>query len=476
MRLVILILLILGVSVFSKPQEDRVYSVPDMANFTDFEFYSGYLNITGKQRYLHYVFVESQNCPETDPLVIWFNGGPGCSSMLGFAQENGPYVMPDGDPNFYKNPHSWNTNASVLYIESPAGVGYSYFEGRDKDYFNDSSSAEDNYEALVQFYAKFPEYVNHTLFISGESYAGIYVPYLAYEILKHNHTIPLAGIIVGNGVTNWTYDCDPAFIDMGFWHNLYTFNLQERIESAECKFPNFGNDTEECEGLRDEFYDLIEKVNPYDVYRECYYTNESDRIGVANINGKTKTYKRGMTMREYTPFAFRNNKNGGIIPPCVYGEGTSDYFNRQDVRDALNIKTDQEWELCTDRIDYNQSLKASYWIYPYFKPNNIRVLHFSGNADGSVPTQGTRTWINTLGWNITKPYRPFYIRNRQVGGYVVDYDGLTFTSIQGVGHMAAQWSPEATKRAVFDFINNKTIGEGSWKQEKEEVEYMLKTE
>ena len=90
---------------------------------------------------LHYLFVESQADPSTDPLLIWFNGGPGCSSMLGWSQEHGPYVIESGDTTFHKNEWSWNTNANVLYIESPAGVGFSYCGTPEDCTFNDDTSA-----------------------------------------------------------------------------------------------------------------------------------------------------------------------------------------------------------------------------------------------------------------------------------------------------------------------------------------------
>jgi cathepsin A (carboxypeptidase C) len=456
MKVLIVCALILAVA-FAKPAEDRVLEVPGMGKFDEFEFYSGYLDIPHQNRSLHYVFAESQNDPENDPLVIWFNGGPGCSSMLGFAQEHGPYVMPDGEEKFYKNENSWNLEANMLYIESPAGVGYSYFWGTDKDSFNDDTSAEDNFAALKQFYEKFPEYKKNDLFISGESYAGIYVPYLAYQIITHNADwINLKGIIVGNGVTNYTYDCEPAYVGMGFWHTLYGTDLHDKLKEYDCDMANL-EEKPECAKLRRQFYDLVSKVNVYDVYRHCYYEDEQNRVGSAMINGELKTYKRGMTAMEYTPFLFKNKEAMNSVPPCVYGSGPTDFFNKQEVRDAFNVKTDQVWELCTDRIDYESGEKASYWIYPILKEANIRVLHFSGNADGAVPIQGTRDWIDSLGWPKAKEYAPFYIDNKQVGGFVESYEGITMASIQGIGHMAAQWSPVATRYAVMQFIKDQPI-------------------
>jgi carboxypeptidase C (cathepsin A) len=74
---------------------------------------------------LHYVFIESLDKPTTDPVLIWFNGGPGCSSLHGLFQEHGPFIIDDGETIIKPNPFPWNQRANLLYIESPAGVGFS---------------------------------------------------------------------------------------------------------------------------------------------------------------------------------------------------------------------------------------------------------------------------------------------------------------------------------------------------------------
>ena len=74
---------------------DKMADLPDAPAFTT-ATYSGYLKAS-KTKHLHYVFAESMDSPETDPVVIWFNGGPGCSSMLGMMQELGPIVVDDGE-------------------------------------------------------------------------------------------------------------------------------------------------------------------------------------------------------------------------------------------------------------------------------------------------------------------------------------------------------------------------------------------
>jgi len=160
------------------PEEDRMDSLPN-ANPFDSNTYSGYLKAT-ETKDLHYVFSESLDDPENDPVLIWFNGGPGCSSMLGFMQENGPRVNDDGSNYLIDNPHPWNAHANVMWLESPAGVGFSKAGAKGDWHTNDMVQSQDAMSALNSWYEKFPEFRQNKLFVSGESYAGIYVPYLSW--------------------------------------------------------------------------------------------------------------------------------------------------------------------------------------------------------------------------------------------------------------------------------------------------------
>lgn len=78
--------------------------MPDLS----FGLYSGYLPINNTQKSLHYIAALSSGDWQVDPVIIWFNGGPGCSSLLGWAQEHGPYVMEDNTTTFVKNKYAWN--------------------------------------------------------------------------------------------------------------------------------------------------------------------------------------------------------------------------------------------------------------------------------------------------------------------------------------------------------------------------------
>jgi len=95
-------------------------------------------------------------------------------------QEHGPFVINDNSTEIIQNPYPWTANASMLYIESPAGVGWSVGNTTADLKHSDMSQSKDAFKALESFYNKFPERLTNELFVSGESYGGIYVPYLSW--------------------------------------------------------------------------------------------------------------------------------------------------------------------------------------------------------------------------------------------------------------------------------------------------------
>ena len=317
------------------PEEDNVPSLPQCPGFRH-AVYSGYLKVSETKK-LHYVLTESDKDPSNDPLVIWFNGGPGCSSLLGMFMEIGPCVVDDGETEFHANPAPWNQELNMLYIEQPVDVGYSY-AGTDEDkHITDAISSADNLQALLSFYEKFPELKERDLYISGESYAGIYVPWLAFRIHEHNQAggkIPLKGIAVGNGATKWEYDTTPSYIPFAYMHNLMSKEQYDIFKEDGCE--EYFRDvlpstmTQRCKDMWAKFEKHTERLNWYDIYRDTYDGGlGKSRVGKAIVNGTERTYKRGFTQNQYTPWI---KSEGQLL-----GDALSDYLNTEEVRIALHI-------------------------------------------------------------------------------------------------------------------------------------------
>lgn len=115
------------------------------------------------------------------------NGGPGCSSFTGLLQELGPCLaQPNGEPPVY-NPHAWNSNASVIFLDQPVDVGFSWSDDGDKGIYTTEAAARDFY-AFVQilFEAYKDTFGSSDFHIAGESYAGRYIPLFADHVIKQN--------------------------------------------------------------------------------------------------------------------------------------------------------------------------------------------------------------------------------------------------------------------------------------------------
>ncbi|TQS35102.1 hypothetical protein Golomagni_04492 [Golovinomyces magnicellulatus] len=147
--------------------------------------YSGYLSDNNDEN-MWFWFFEARNNPTTAPVVVWLNGGPGCSSMIGLFQENGPCHFEDGSSEPTLNPYSWNEFANMLYIDQPIGVGFSH--GRN-NVSSTVSAAPLVWKLIQAFYAQFPQYENRALGIFSESYGGHYGPQFATYFQSQNEAL-----------------------------------------------------------------------------------------------------------------------------------------------------------------------------------------------------------------------------------------------------------------------------------------------
>ncbi|KIH52027.1 serine carboxypeptidase [Ancylostoma duodenale] len=172
---------------------DKIGELPGLTFKPNFHHHAGYLSAS-PGNYLHYwyirdeyimMFVESQNNTQTDPLILWLTGGPGCSSLGALLTENGPFhPNPDGS-TLFENVYSWNKGANVLYLESPRLVGFSYQDKSLNDtLWNDDKTASDIYLALKDFFTVYPQFSANDFIVTGESYGGVYVPTLTRLLIQ----------------------------------------------------------------------------------------------------------------------------------------------------------------------------------------------------------------------------------------------------------------------------------------------------
>ncbi|KAH9922311.1 peptidase S10 serine carboxypeptidase [Epithele typhae] len=184
--------------------------------------YSGYLDISDT-RHLFFWFFEARHDPDSAPLMLWLNGGPGCSSTTGLLFENGPCTI-TGPNSTTPNPHSWTNVANMIFLDQPIGTGFSYAsDGSKVDTLADL--AIDVYAFLQLFLARFPAHRARPLHIAAESWGGHYGPHIASHIHEKNLLlgpapapgqlhIPLASLVLANGLTEprTQYGSIPEFL------------------------------------------------------------------------------------------------------------------------------------------------------------------------------------------------------------------------------------------------------------------------
>lgn len=146
-------------------------------------------------------------------------------------------------------------------------------------------------------------------------------------------------------------------------------------------------------------------------------------MGLTKVGDELKTYKKSYTAADYTPWLYDNKHKDGKrlreLPPCTFGEPIIEYLNSATVRSLLHIPdTVQAWDLCTSAADwsYDRGQIASQWVYEKLQ-NKYRILFYSGDTDGAVPTFGSLGWISRLGWAIKEDWRAYMV-DGQVGGYL----------------------------------------------------------
>ncbi|KAJ8097018.1 Alpha/Beta hydrolase protein [Lipomyces tetrasporus] len=173
------------------------------SDFSPPKMYAGHIEIKPEHHgNLFFWMFENEHIADKPRTVIWLNGGPGCSSMDGAMMEVGPFRVGEGG-KLRVNEGRWNQFANLLFVDNPIGTGFSFVDT--DSYLHELNEMADDFMAFMdKFFDMFPQYLVDDLYIAGESYAGMYIPYIADAILaRKNNTdlrqYPLKGIMIGNG-------------------------------------------------------------------------------------------------------------------------------------------------------------------------------------------------------------------------------------------------------------------------------------
>ncbi|XP_010055765.2 serine carboxypeptidase-like 45 [Eucalyptus grandis] len=449
---------------------DRIVSLPGQPSI-NFSHYSGYITVGDyPPRAFFYYFVEAETSPDSKPLVLWLTGGPGCSSLgYGAFIEHGPFKVKGVD--LVKRDYSWNKVANLLYLESPAGVGFSY--STNQSFYKgitDNITAQDNLVFLQRWFTKYPQYEGRDFFITGESYGGHYVPELARLIVQSKVEINLKGIAIGNPLLDYEFDTNT--MTTFYWSHGMMSDQTELLFQNVCNYTRLlreirsRNLTSEClEVLKEAAKELNDTnaIDKYDVLADICLTSGQSTL---NIFYKMLTTAHSLSSSLASEDLINYQNFLETKDPCEE-QDVIKYFNRKDVQDALHAKLvgDRHWNTCSDDVNKNYRFEDLYIsmipVLGELVKSGLRVLVYSGDLDAVVPFLGTRTMVDALATNVLKlnttlSYRAWFT-SKQVAGYTQEYGNLAFAIIRGASHTAPATQPERSLQLFTSFLEGKSL-------------------
>lgn len=397
--------------------------------------YSGYLDELETDKHWFYWFFESRNNPEKDPVILWLSGGPGCSSLTSLLFELGPSFI-DESLKPVHNPYSWNTNASIIFLDQPVNVGYSYSSSHVS---STKAAGKDVYAFLELFFQQFPEYIDKPLHIASESYGGHYAPAFADAILSHeDRSFQLASVLIGNGLTNPLLQY-PKFEYMA-------------CSSSGGYKPVLSEDI--CLNMRSTLPKCLSLIE------DCYKTESPESCVPATIycnSGQIRPYQN--TGRSV--YDVRKMCEGETL--CYKDlDYVSRYLNQTFVREALGAEVTRfdacNWNLFCD------FLYTGDWMKPFHKEvakvleQRVPILLYSGDKDFVCNWLGNLDWCNALPWS---GHQKFENANMisiigDLGteiGQVKNADIFTFARVFDGGHFVPHDQPEASLTMVNRWLS-----------------------
>ncbi|XP_076951395.1 serine carboxypeptidase-like 1 [Bidens hawaiensis] len=425
-----------------------VKHLPGFSGELPFTLETGYVGVGVQEEVeLFYYFVESQSNPRRDPLLLYLTGGPGTSGIIPFLNQIGPLLFEytnasRTDAKLEVNPYSWTKTANIIFIDLPAGTGFSYVKRWDSSKKNsDSLVVTHAYEFIRKWLIDHPIFLDNPLYITGISYMGLIVPRVVLKIYNGNERGPrpelkLKGLLVVNPLTD--------------------------------KFINFNARTEFAYrvGLIDpELYETA-KVHCGGKY---VYVNPNNTLCLDSL-------------RLVNDSLHRINVNYILDPVCDAEDPTlicrdtiysysNIWANKKSVRQALNIRegTVGNFQFSNssisallgkpDSIYYSHDIFSSVNYYKQFVTKNCRAMIINGDHDMTFPYISTERWIKSLKLRVTSPWKPWFIRT-QVVGYEKTYSeakfSLKYATVKGAGHSVAIYKPEESMVIVQKWLASQT--------------------
>ncbi|CAF2126983.1 unnamed protein product [Brassica napus] len=413
------------------------------ATVEDLGHHAGYFKLPKSQgARMFYFFFESRTKKKDAPVVIWLTGGPGCSSELAMFYENGPFKI-DKNMSLAWNEYGWDQVSNLLYVDQPVGTGFSYTTDKSDIRHDETGVSDDLYDFLQAFFAEHPTLANKDFYITGESYAGHYIPAFAARVHKGNRANEgvhvnlkafLQGFAIGNGLTDPAIQY-PAYPDYALEMGLITQAEHDRLEKI----------VPLCE--------LSIKLCGTDGTTSClasYLVCNTLFTGVMKHAGGVNHYD------------IRKKCEGSL---CYDFSDMEKFLNLQSVRKSLGVG-DIEFVSCSTSVyqamlqDWMRNLEVGILT---LLEDGINLLVYAGEYDLICNwLAGNSRWVNAMEWSGKENFKaskevPFLVDGKEAGK-LKSYGQLSFLKVHDAGHMVPMDQPKAALEMLKGWMENSLTG------------------
>ncbi|XP_023747171.2 serine carboxypeptidase-like 13 isoform X1 [Lactuca sativa] len=441
-----------------------VKELPGLIGELPFTLETGYIGVGDSDDIqLFYYFFESERDPKNDPLILWLTGGPGCSGLSAILYEIGPFTINYENSTLEKpmltiNPYSWTKEANIIFVDQPAGTGFSYAKTQISYITNDTLATMHAYHFMRKWLMDHPKFLTNPFYVAGDSYSGIVVPMMALRIYNGNEVgeepnINIKGYIIGNPATD-----------------MYS-EFNSKIESAHrlalISDAIYKSAKENCHGN----YLIVDPNNTLCIHDLQVVNKCLERIDIRDIlepscdttyTRKYDIFRRGLTSLPHVKKQWCRDDNYLYAAP---------WANSREVREALHIHEDFkeiEWVLCnaslsfvslnTEPISYTYNVKNVIDYHRRLSYKQCRALVYSGDHDMVVPYFSTLKWLESLNFLVIDDWKPWFVEE-QVAGYTIKLNynynyNLTFVTVKGGGHTAPEFKPKECLSMIMGWLSN----------------------
>ncbi|KAH9623270.1 hypothetical protein KSS87_009544 [Heliosperma pusillum] len=376
---------------------ETVSHLPGFPGKLPFNLESGYISVGDSEMF--YYFVESEDNPRVDPLLLWLTGGPGCSSWNGLVYEIGPLefdldhsLSEGGFPRLRSYEHSWTKTASIIFLDSPVGTGFSYSTTPEGWPTSDTEAANEAYKFLMKWLEEHPQYLQVPFFVGGDAYSGIIVPLLTKLVVEGNEAdeepyVNLKGYLVGSPNTDEFIDSNSR---VPFAHRMAL--------------------------ISDKNYHCVNGIWPNHILEpKCSLGRPQD-----------DRWNRRSLVEDTDEFILSTAQSSKLLCRNFNYSLSETWANDKAVREALHVRegTVKRWTRCNNTISYTKDQPSVIHVHQNLAKYNLNVLVTTGDRDMVIPFVAVVEWINSLkrslNLTLSEHWRPWFV-GAQVGGYTRKY-------------------------------------------------------